>query len=129
MLKVYLAVMAGGALGSAARLAVSLWMLEKFGDVFPMGTLVVNGTGSFLIGLVFGVTGPDGAWPMPALPREFLMLGVLGGFTTFSSFSLQTLHLVHEGQWGMAAVNVLVSVILCLVAVWLGSNLADVLKP
>lgn len=128
MLRVYLVVMAGGALGSAGRLAISLWALEQFGDSFPLGTMLVNVSGSFIIGLLFGLTGPEGAWPLPPLAREFAMLGVLGGFTTFSTFSLQTMHLMQEGQWGLATVNVVASVVLCLLGTWLGWSLAVMLK-
>ncbi|MFQ3670288.1 MAG: fluoride efflux transporter CrcB [Verrucomicrobiia bacterium] len=128
MLKVYLVIMAGGALGSAGRFALSLWILERFGDGFPLGTLAVNLTGSFLIGLIYGLTAPDGLFPEPPLAREFLILGVLGGFTTFSTFSLQTLHLLQAGHWGLASINIIGSVTLCLLAAWFGWGLATLLS-
>ena len=110
----------GGALGSVARYLVSGWAARAWGETFPWGTLVVNITGSFLIGLVAVVTGPDGRLLWPAAARQFVMVGVFGGFTTFSSFSLQTLALWREGELLFAAANVLASVVLCLFGVWLG---------
>jgi len=80
----------------------------------------VNAAGSLLIGLVAALTGPDGRLLMGGEARQFIMMGVLGGFTTFSSFSLQTLSLVQDGEWTRAGLNVVGSVAVCLVAVWMG---------
>ena len=116
----YLWVSLGGALGSAARYWISGLVAERVGQTFPFGTLVVNVSGSFVIGLLAAMTVPEGRWLLSPSAREFLMIGVCGGYTTFSSFSLQTLALAQEGDWLRAVVNSFVSVICCLVAVWLG---------
>jgi len=114
-------VAAGGAIGSVGRYWCSGLVARAFGETFPWGTLLVNVTGSFLNGLVAVVTGPDGRllWPAPA--RQFVMIGIFGGYTTFSSFSLQTLNLVEDGEWAAAGGNIVLSVGLCLLGVWLGA--------
>ena len=111
----------GAALGGVARYGLSGLIARSFGETFPWGTLVVNVAGSFLIGMVAVVTGPDGRLLVGTAARQFMMVGVLGGFTTFSSFSLQTLTLIQDGEWLYAAGNVLSSVLFCLAAVWLGA--------
>jgi CrcB protein len=116
----YLWVALGGALGSAARYGCSSLIAERFGETFPFGTLVINVVGSFVIGVFAAVTGPDGRFMAPGDMRQFVMVGLCGGYTTFSSFSLQTLTLVHDGQYARAGLNVVGSVVLCLGAVWLG---------
>lgn len=126
-LSLYFAVMAGGAVGTALRMALSVWVAKRLEHVFPLGTLVVNVTGCFVIGLFGGLTGPDSPLLVSPLLRQAVMIGVLGGYTTFSSFSLQTLALANEGEWLYAGINVAASVVLCLVAVWLGSVLATAL--
>jgi CrcB protein len=125
MWKTYVAVMFGGAIGTGLRMWLSGVLTARFGEHFPVGVLVVNVLGSFVIGLVAALTAPDGATPAPLLLRQIVMIGVLGGFTTFSSFSLQTLGLLSSGEWGRAALNTVLSVVLCLVAVWLGHVLAQ----
>jgi CrcB protein len=120
MLKTYLAVMAGGAVGTALRFGLSNWFATHCGETFPIGTIVVNVTGCFVIGLFAALTGPDSVLLVSPLTRQVVMIGVLGGYTTFSSFSLQTLSLFNGGEWLRGGWNVLLSVILCLVAVWLG---------
>ena len=114
----------GGGLGSLARWGFSGWVANQVGETFPWGTLLVNISGSFVIGLFATVTGPEGRWLAPATFRQFFMLGICGGYTTFSSFSLQTQNLAQEGQWFRAGANALLSVVLCLVGVWLGHLLA-----
>ena len=94
------------------------------GETFPWGTIIVNIVGSFIIGFFATITGPDGRIFAEPLTRQFVMIGVLGGYTTFSSFSLQTLNLVQDGEWWLAGANVVLSVVACLVAVWLGFVLA-----
>jgi len=117
----YFWVALGGALGSAARFWFSGVIARNFGETFPWGTLLVNITGSLAIGVFATITGPDGRWLAPAWFRQqFFMLGICGGYTTFSSFSLQTLNLIQDGEWLYAGANILVSVAFCLVAVWLG---------
>ena len=111
----------GAALGGVARYGLSGLIARSFGETFPWGTLIVNVTGSLLIGLIAVVTGPDGRLLVGTAARQFMMAGVLGGFTTFSSFSLQTLTLIQDGEWFSAAGNVTLSVVLCLAGVWLGA--------
>jgi CrcB protein len=93
---------------------------HHFGETFPWGTLIVNVSGSFVIGLFSTLTDSEGRVFVGATSRQFVMTGVLGGFTTFSSFSLQTLSLARDGEWLRAGGNTVGSVVLCLVAVWLG---------
>jgi CrcB protein len=116
----YLLIATGGALGSVARYWISGLVADRFGETFPYGTLVVNVTGSFLIGLFATLTASDGRWMVSPGLRTFFMVGICGGYTTFSSFSLQTLNLARDGEWLHAGFNVLGSVALCLLAVWLG---------
>ena len=120
MSPLYLYVALGGALGSVARFALSDVVARACGETFPWGTLLANVTGSFAIGFFGTLTSPEGRWLVPPGGRAFFMTGVCGGYTTFSSFSLQTLSLVQEGEWLKAGANALGSVALCLVAVWLG---------
>lgn len=122
--KLYMAVMLGGALGSGARLWVSELLLAKAGPAFPWGTLAVNILGSFAIGLISGLSEPGGPWTLSPVLRAGILIGVLGGFTTFSSFSFQTLLLVQNTQYAAAGVNILASVLVCLGAAWLGLVLA-----
>src|SRR5690242_19610966 len=110
----YLWVSIGGAIGSAARFWISGLVAARYGQTFPLGTLVVNVTGSFAIGLVAALTQPDGRFLVSPSFREFFMLGICGGYTTFSSFSLQTLTLAQEGEWWRAGLNALASFALCL---------------
>jgi fluoride exporter len=116
----YLWVGAGGAMGTILRFWISGVVAQAYGERFPMGTLVINITGSFVIGFFATLTGPEGRWLVGSLPRQFFMIGICGGYTTFSSFSLQTLNLAREGQWGYAMLNIGLSVVLCLIGVWLG---------
>jgi len=120
-------VMIGGAIGSALRFAMSTWIAEATRSMFPWGTLAVNVIGSFVIGFFTGLTGPDGPLLVSPVARAFVTIGIIGGFTTFSSFSLQTMLLVQDGQWFAAAGNVLSSVALCLLAVAGGIALANAL--
>jgi fluoride exporter len=116
----YLWIALGSGIGGATRFGLAEWMAARFGDSFPWGTIAVNVTGCFLIGIFATITGPDGKWVADATQRHFFMTGVLGGFTTFSSMSHQTLHLAKDGQWLHAAANVVGTMTACLVAVWLG---------
>ena len=125
----YILIAIGGALGSVARFALSGVAASQLGSTFPWGTLIVNVLGSFVIGFFSAFTGPEGRWTVGEGGRMFFMTGVLGGFTTFSSFSLQTLALARDGEWLRAGGNVAGSVIICLVAVWLGHLLAVALSP
>ena len=116
----YLWVAAGSALGGMARYWCSGFVAERAGEAFPWGTLIINILGSFVIGIFGGLTGPDGRFLVSPEVRIFVMVGLCGGYTTFSSFSLQTLTLAQDGQWLEAGSNIVLSVVLCLLAVWLG---------
>jgi len=125
----YLWIALGGALGSAGRYWLNGLVSAKFGETFPAGTLAINVIGSFIIGILGALTISEGRMNSEtrAFATQFLMIGVCGGFTTFSSFSLQTLNLLREREWLYAGGNVLLSVALCLVAVWLGYMLGAIL--
>ncbi len=120
----------GGALGSMAR----HWCNGAVGAIagldFPWGTLAINVLGSFVIGFAAATMTADGRFPNAGNDaRQFLMVGICGGYTTFSAFSLQTLTLVQGGQWLAAAGNIGLSVVLCLLAVWLGYIIGLALAP
>jgi CrcB protein len=127
-IQIYLAVAAGGALGTAARYFVSGVVANAFGQTFPWGTLIINVTGSFVIGFFAVLTGPDGRLLVSGTTRQFVMIGICGGYTTFSSFSFQTLNLINDGEWLGAGGNVMGSVVLCLLFVWLGAVAATALN-
>jgi len=116
----YLWIAFGSALGGMARYACSSLIAGLFGETFPLGTLVINIVGSFVIGFFATLTGPDGRLLVPGDIRQFAMVGICGGYTTFSSFSLQTLTLAQNAEFARAGLNIAGSVVLCLVAVWLG---------
>jgi CrcB protein len=116
----YLLVGLGGALGSMARFWLSGLVSTQIGETFPWGTLAVHVTGPFVIGFFATLTWPDGRMFVGGTTRQFVMTGICGGYTTFSSFSLQTLNLAQDGEWWRAGGNVLSSVTVCLIAVWLG---------
>ena len=110
----------GSALGGMARYWCSGVAARFMGETFPWGTLIVNVVGSLIIGFFATVTGPDGRLLVGTIPRQFVMIGICGGYTTFSSFSLQTLNLLNDGEWLYAGANIVASVVLCLFAVWIG---------
>jgi len=116
----YLWIGLGSALGGMARYWCSGFVADRIGETFPWGTLLVNVVGSFIIGFFATLTAPDGRLLVGSTARQFIMVGVLGGYTTFSSFSLQTLNLMRDGEWLYAGWNILLSVFLCLVATWVG---------
>ncbi len=115
----YIWIALGGALGSMARFATTEWTQLRWPAAFPWGTLLVNVLGSLAIGALAALS-ESGRWHAPLEVRQFLMIGVLGGYTTFSSFSLQTLMLARNGALLAAGINVLASVALCLLAAWFG---------
>lgn len=117
----YLLAALGGALGSLGRVLMTNLVTRWTGDEFPFGTIAVNVTGAVLMGVVagFGDTEPGRLLFTPPT-RTFLMIGVLGGYTTFSAFSLQTFLLLEQGNITGAALNVLLSVFLCILGIWLG---------
>jgi CrcB protein len=120
----YLWVALGGALGSVARFALTTVVARRFGDAFPWGTLLVNVTGSLLIGILAAAGESTGKLSTSNVYR-FWVVGVCGGYTTFSAFSMQTFSLARSGQPLAAGANVLLSVAVCLVAVWIGYWLAS----
>jgi fluoride exporter len=124
----YFFIALGGALGSCARYWCSVVIAARLGNEFPYGTLAVNFIGSFVIGFAFVLLEPGNRWANAAATRDFIaqffLIGVLGGFTTFSSFSMQTWNLLRAQQWWLASANIVLSVLLCLAAVALGAWLA-----
>jgi fluoride exporter len=119
----YLWVAIGGAIGSVARFWISDFIsdaAQRPGSVLPWGTLVVNVSGSFVIGFLFAFTEPGGRRMLGPGGKYFFMYGLCGGYTTFSAFSLQTLELLRSREWFSASGNIVLSVGLCLLAVWLG---------
>jgi len=116
----YVWVAIGGALGSVARYGCTGLVARWAGITFPWGTLLVIVSGSLVIGVLGALATADGKPLVAGDARAFLMVGVLGGFTTFSSFSIDTLSLARSGAWGAAGANVVGSVVLCLVAVAIG---------
>jgi fluoride exporter len=123
----YLWIALGGALGSMARFATAEWVQLRWHSVFPWGTLLVNVVGCLAIGVLAALS-ESGRWHVPLVMRQFLMIGMLGGYTTFSSFSLQTLMLARNGALLSAGLNTLVSVTLCLLAAWCGFALVMALS-
>jgi len=123
----YFLVALGGAIGSIARLWLGIQVGLLIGFRFPWGTILVNIFGSLVIGFVATVTGPNGRIVVPVEAQAFVMVGLCGGFTTFSAFSLQTLELARDGRLLYAGANIVLSVVLCLAAVALGHWLATLL--
>ena len=120
----YISVALGSIVGGVGRYLVSVLFLSQFGSGFPWGTLFVNVTGSFVIGFYAALTGPDGRLFVSPRQRQFVMVGICGGYTTFSAFSLETLRLVQSGNVQAASLNLFVSVVGWMTAVWLGHALA-----
>jgi len=109
-LQLILAVAAGGALGSVARYLVGIGSTRLFGTAFPWGTLLINIAGSFLIGAFVELFALR--WDLPQEARVFLTVGICGGFTTFSTFSLDAYVLMERGDWWLAAAYMVGSVVL-----------------
>ena len=121
----YLWVTVGSALGGLLRFIIGkLAISYDLSMGFPVGTVLINVIGSFVIGYFGTLTLHSGRYPASDNVRLFVMVGICGGFTTFSSFSLQTLNLATDGEYLYAGLNIVLSVVLCLIAVWLGSILA-----
>lgn len=120
----YVLIGVGGALGSVARAWLGNAMAALTGPSFPWGTILINIVGSFVIGFFGTLTAADGRFAVPFDVRAFVMVGICGGFTTFSSFSLQTLDLLRDGRPGHALANIALSVALCLASVAAGYSLA-----
>jgi fluoride exporter len=118
----------GGAIGTLCRYWLTEAFLVWFGTGFPWGTVFINITGSFIVGFFSTLTGPDGRFLVPPSVRQFVMIGMCGGYTTFSAFSLQTLNMAQKGEWGVAGLHIAGSVIMCLLGVWLGALAATALN-
>ena len=117
----YLLAGMGGAIGSIGRVLMSNFLTRFAGEEFPFGTIAVNVTGSILMGVLAGYGESEpGKLLFSQSARTFLMIGLLGGYTTFSSFSLQTFLLIEQGNMTGAFLNVLLSVLLCLAGIWVG---------
>jgi CrcB protein len=116
----YLWIAIGSALGGMARYGLSRAIALRFGETFPWGTLVVNVSGSLAIGFIAAISGPDSRVMVSPNGRMFMMVGLCGGFTTFSSFSLQTLELIRNRDFAEAGGNILLSVAACMAAVAIG---------
>ncbi len=114
----------GSGLGGVVRYACSGLDAQMWGG-FPWGTFLVNVVGSFVIGAFNTLTGPDGRMFISSTGRQFVMTGVCGGYTTFSSFSLQTVDFVRAHEWLLAAGNVVLTMLCCLAAVWAGHMIAS----
>jgi len=123
-MKAYVWIAIGSAIGGVARYWCSGVAARLIGETFPWGTLIVNVVGSFIIGFFATLTAPDGRVFASSTTRQFVMVGLCGGYTTFSSFSLQTLNLMNDGEWLQVGANISASVVLCLLAVWIGHVLA-----
>ena len=120
----YFWIAVGSGLGGMARYWCSVMAARYISETYPIGTLIVNIVGSFIIGFFATLTGPDGRFLAGETARLFVMVGFCGGYTTFSSFSIQTLNLAQDGEWLYAGLNIGGSVMLCLLVVWIGHNLA-----
>lgn len=118
----YLVVLAGAGLGGLARFVASTWIMEKYAGRFPLGTFIINITGSFLIGVLMTLF--TERWESQHNLRLFLVVGVLGGYTTFSSFEYETWKVARDGAPWMGAFYVAGSVLLGYLGVWLGAVLA-----
>ncbi|MBS0662910.1 MAG: fluoride efflux transporter CrcB [Verrucomicrobia bacterium] len=119
-MSLYFWIFLGSGLGGLGRFALSGLVAHRFGETFPWGTFVVNVSGSFIIGFIATLTEPEGRFLVGGTVRQFLMTGILGGFTTYSSFSLQTLALARDGEWARSAGNAFGTFVICFLAVWLG---------
>ena len=115
----------GSALGGLARYGCGSLALSVWGPAFPWGTILINLIGSFVIGGFATLTGPDGRLYASPLWRQFVMVGLCGGYTTFSSFSLETLQLLQVHRPVAAGANVALSAVLCLLAAWTGHVFAQ----
>jgi CrcB protein len=117
--RAYIVVGLGSALGGVARYACGDLARALWGERFPWGTIIINVVGSAVIGGFAELTAPEGRWRVGTLGRQFVMLGICGGYTTFSAFSLESFALWRSGRPAAAAANTGLSLVLCLLAVWL----------
>ncbi|MBI4889579.1 MAG: fluoride efflux transporter CrcB [Acidobacteria bacterium] len=124
----YVWIAAGAALGGMLRFWCSGAAARLGAETFPWGTLFINAAGSAFIGFFATLTGPEGRLLVAPNIRFFVMTGICGGFTTFSTFSLETLRLIQDRQWAFASLNIAASIVLCLLGVWLGHQFAALLN-
>jgi CrcB protein len=124
----YVLIAIGSALGGMGRYFVSGVVTTLTGGTFPYGTMLVNISGCLVIGFFATLTGPDGRLLVGTPGRQFVMVGICGGYTTFSSFSLETLYLARAGEWIPATANAAGSVMLCMLSVWVGYIAATALN-
>lgn len=117
--------MAGGAAGVGSRVFVYELATQLLGESFPWGTVIANISGCFIIGLFAGLSGPDAPLFISPITRQIVMTGFLGGYTTYSSFSLQTITLLSNGQFLYASANVFFTLVLCLLGTWIGLTIAS----
>jgi CrcB protein len=122
----YLMVMSGAALGGLARYAVGSLLFARYSSRFPLGTLIVNVTGCFVIGMLMSIFMERGD-PNPLL-RLFLVTGVLGGYTTFSSFAWESFESIDKDRGWIGVANIVLSVAFGYLAVWLGASLVRAVK-
>ena len=113
----------GGSLGAMGRYALALWLGGNPTGAFPVATFTANVVGSFLMGVAFILIVERGL--LPAEWRYFFMVGMLGAFTTFSTFSMDTVLLLQQGAWLKAGANVVLNLVLCLTLAWLGLKLGS----
>jgi CrcB protein len=125
---VYMWIAFGSALGGVARYACQDWATRHISETFPWGTMIVNIVGCSFIGFFATFTSPDGRVIVSPTVRQFVMVGICGGYTTFSSFSLDALNRARDGQWAQAAGYVFGSLVFCLLGVWLGHMTAVTLN-
>ncbi len=125
----YILIALGSAVGGITRYWASGVVANRIGQSFPWDTLFVNATGSFLIGFLATMTAPEGRWMIGPHARNLLMIGFCGGYTTFSAFSLQTVNLIQDKEWLYACGNAVLSIVLCLISVWLGHSVAGLISP
>ncbi len=125
MIRTLFLIGAGGFLGSVFRYLTSIYVNKLLDSTFPYGTLTVNVAGSFVIGLIFGLSDRFN-WLTPEW-RFFLATGICGGFTTFSTFSFETINLLREGDWFLGISNISLSLVFCLVATFSGGLLIRII--
>jgi CrcB protein len=123
-LVLYVLISLGSGIGGVSRFTCIETSTLLFGDAFPWGLLIINAVGSFIIGFFFTFTSPDGRFLVGSRARQFVMTGLCGGYTTFSSFSLDTLNLMRDGRVFAASADIALSLTVCLLSVWMGHMLA-----
>nr|WP_275692830.1 fluoride efflux transporter CrcB [Rheinheimera hassiensis] len=119
----YLAVAVGGAVGACLRFGINELAMNVLGKSFPFGTLLVNILGSFVLGWLYALFSSGVLAVSPW--RALIAIGLIGAFTTFSTFSLDSVLLIQQGDWLKAIANVLLNVLLCLTLAWLGLKLGS----